>query len=127
MAPSNGAGRTGAERYFAGRLEDPAYRKAYDGARERIQQVDLVVGAFDDRRRELDLSKADLARRAGVKPEAIRRLFSADRPNPTLNTLLSLASALDLDLRPVPRELRATSAPPSAAQSGTFRTGTGTP
>ena len=31
------------------------------------------------------MSKAEHARRAGVKPEAIRRLFSAEMPNPTLS------------------------------------------
>ena len=31
------------------------------------------------------MSKAELARRAGVKPEAIRRLFSAEMPKSTLS------------------------------------------
>jgi len=91
---------TGAERYLAGRLEDPEYRKTYEQARQRIDQIDTVIRALDDRRTELKLSKAELARRAGVKPEAIRRLFSSERPNPTLSTLVALAGALDLELRP---------------------------
>ncbi len=99
MAPP----RTGAERYFAERLRDPEYRGAYQRARERIDQVDSVIRAFDVRREELHLTKAELARRAGVKPEAIRRLFSAEKPNPTLSTLVALAGALDLELRPQPR------------------------
>jgi len=102
------ATRTGAERYFDKRLEDADYREAYDHASERIRQVDLVIRAFDERREELELTKAELARRAGVKPEAIRRLFSADEPNPTLKTLVALASALDLELRPAPRARPAT-------------------
>ncbi|MGH9110925.1 MAG: helix-turn-helix domain-containing protein [Acidimicrobiales bacterium] len=95
--------RTGAERYLARRLEDPEYRAAYEQAKERIGQIDRVIRALDDRRNELNLTKADLARRAGVKPEAIRRLFSAEKPNPTLSTLVALAGALDLELRPEPR------------------------
>lgn len=101
--------RTGAERYLARRLEDPEYRQAYEEARERIDQLDSVIRALDARREELDLTKAELARRAGVKPEAIRRLFSAEKPNPTLTTLVALAEALDLEIRPTPRSSGATS------------------
>lgn len=115
--------RTGAERYLAERLKDPEYREAFDAARERIHQIDVVIRAFDERREELELSKAELARRAGVKPEAIRRLFSADRPNPTLNTLVALASALDLELKPRPRPERRTATP---GRSGAPRTPAGT-
>jgi DNA-binding phage protein len=107
--------RTGAERYLARRLEDPEYRDAYEQARERIDQIDAVIRALDERRAELRLTKAELARRAGVKPEAIRRLFSAEKPNPTLATLAALAGALDLELRPQPRRTKAPS--PTRAQS----------
>lgn len=111
--------RTGAERYLARRLEDPEYRRAYEDSRARIAQIDSVISALDARREELQLTKAELARRAGVKPEAIRRLFSAEHPNPTLSTLVALAGALDLDLRPTPRTERATEA--RSAASGTRR------
>lgn len=95
--------RTGAERYLAQRLNDPEYRAAYNAARDRIAQIDAVVNSLDSRRIELGISKAELARRAGVKPEAIRRLFSMERPNPTLSTLVALASALDLSIETAPR------------------------
>ena len=114
------AAQTGAERYFARRLEDPEYRRAYEEARERIGQIDSVIRAFDARREELHLTKAELARRAGVKPEAIRRLFSAEKPNPTLTTLVALAGALDLEIRPTPRRSASTTRERSAA-SGTRR------
>lgn len=112
--------RTGAERYLQHRLHDPEYREAYEDALERIKEVDTVIRAFDARREELQLTKADLARRIGVKPEAIRRLFSAERPNPTLATIVALARALDLDVQPTPREHRPSRPEPSAA-SGTRR------
>jgi len=112
--------RTGAERYLARRLQDPEYRQAYEEARERIDQIDSVIRALDARREELDLTKAELARRAGVKPEAIRRLFSAEKPNPTLTTLVALASALDLEIQPTPRRSVSTSRARSGA-SGTRR------
>lgn len=114
------AARTGAERYLVRRLEDPEYRQAYEEARERIGQIDLVLGAFDARREELHLTKAELARRAGVKPEAIRRLFSAEKPNPTLTTLVALAGALDLEILPTPRRDASTTRARSAA-AGTRR------
>jgi DNA-binding phage protein len=113
--------RTGAERYFARQLEDPAYREAYERARERIDQIDTVIRALDERRTELNLTKAELARRAGVKPEAIRRLFSAEKPNPTLATLLALTGALDLELLPQPRRARPSSTRAPSDVSGTRR------
>ena len=83
--------RTGAERYLKGRLRDPEYRHAYERSRQRIDQIDRVIRALDDRREELHFSKAELARRAEMPPEAVRRLFSAERPNPTLHTLAAIA------------------------------------
>ncbi len=113
--------RTGAERYLATRLEDPEYRAAYEQAQERIGQIDRVIRTLDERRNELNLTKADLARRAGVKPEAIRRLFSAEKPNPTLSTLVALAGALDLELRPEPRRPDKPTTRARSSASGTRR------
>lgn len=100
--------RTGAERYFVDRHRDPEYADAYESARARIDAIDTLLRALDERRVELDLSKADLARRAGLQPEAVRRLFSNGAHNPTLSTLSSLAAALDAEL--VIRERRSTRA-----------------
>ena len=107
--------RTGAERYLAARLDDPEYQRAHAEARERIERADAIIRALDDRRRALDLTKADLARRAGIEPAAIRRLFSAEHPNPTLSTLVALSIALGLELQPMPRARPATRAPSAAA------------
>lgn len=92
--------RSGAERYLEGRLSDPEYREAYGRARRRIAQIDNVIRALDAQRERLNLSKAELARRADMPPEAVRRLFSAERPNPTLHTLAAIADALGLYLTP---------------------------
>ena len=94
--------RTGAERYIADRLEDPEFADAYEDARRRIDDVDRIVRTIEDRRIALGLSKAELARRIGVRPEAIRRLLSGHHANPTLSTVVSLASALELDIVAVP-------------------------
>ena len=112
---------TGAERYLARRLDDSEYREAYERARERIDQVDSVIRILDERRKELHLSKAELARRAGVKPEAIRRLFSAEQPNPTLTTLVALAGVLELELRPQPRSRPSAATPELSGGSRTRR------
>ena len=101
--------RTGAERYLASRKEDPEYRRAYVAARRRIDQIDSLIRALDERRCSLELSKSELARRANLRPEVIRRLFSAQRPNPTLATVAALAEALDMELAAEPLERAAVS------------------
>lgn len=97
--------RTGAERYFATRAGEPGYAEAYAEARRKIDQIDRLVRALDDRREVLGMTKAELARRAEIAPEAVRRLFSADSPNPTIGTLTAIADTLGLEL--VPRKRRA--------------------
>jgi len=90
---------TGAERYFEARAAgSPEYREALEAARSRITAVDSVVRALDERRKVLGLSKAELARQAGMRPEVVRRLLGAGPANPTLTTVISLASAMSLDV-----------------------------
>lgn len=96
--------RTGAERYLEGRRADAEYDLAYRNSRRRIDQTDCIIRALDQRRCSLDLSKAELARRANLRPEVIRRLFSAENPNPTLATLVALAEALQMELAAEPQE-----------------------
>jgi DNA-binding phage protein len=93
------AGLTGALRYFEARAADSSeYREALEAARLRITAVDSVVRALDERRKVLGLSKAELARQAGMRPEVVRRLLGAGPANPTLATVISLASAMSLDV-----------------------------
>jgi DNA-binding phage protein len=94
---------TGASRYFAERASEPGYAEAYTEAGRRIDAVDRLMKELDERRIELGISKAELARRAELAPEAVRRLFTVDDPNPTISTLSALADALDLDLVPTQR------------------------
>lgn len=107
---------TGAERYLEARLDNPEYRGDYQRARQRVDLIDRVIRSLDDRREELKLSKAELARRAEMPPEAVRRLFSAERPNPTLHTLAAIAEALGLDLAPARKPVRRPA--PTRARSG---------
>jgi transcriptional regulator with XRE-family HTH domain len=60
--------------------------------------VDELIRSIDAARTSAGISKAELARRAGMQPEAVRRLFSVAEANPTITTLVTLASALDLDV-----------------------------
>lgn len=98
--------RTGAERYLQGRRRDPERERSYKAARQRIDQFDRIIRTLDHQRRSLHLTKAELARKAGLRPDAIRRLFSAVSPNPTLSTVVAIASALDLELAAKPLEER---------------------
>ena len=96
---------TGADKYFERRSTEPGYADAYDAARRKIDQIDQLVRALDSRRETLGMTKAELARRADLTPEVVRRLFSADSPNPTIGTLTALADSLGLEL--VPQEQHA--------------------
>lgn len=77
----------------------------------RIRAIDEVVNRLNSARESQHVSKAELARRVGVKDAAMRRLFTAKHPNPQLDTLAATAAALgfkvvlapidDSDLEPV--------------------------
>ena len=85
------------------RMQDPEFRREYEVARKRIDQVDAVVQALDQLRIEAGLPKAELARRVGKNPASIRRLFSSDA-NPELETVAALAVALNAEIKIVPIE-----------------------
>jgi ribosome-binding protein aMBF1 (putative translation factor) len=97
------AARTGAERYFERQRTNPEYESAYQEAAATVRAIDELVRSIDIRREERGLSKAELARQAGLPPEAVRRLFTMRSPNPTATTLVALARALELDLVAEPR------------------------
>lgn len=62
-----------------------------------------IMHALDLIRKQQNISQEELANRTGKKREAITRLLSSDDPNPTLNTLIELLTALhvtaDITLR----------------------------
>ncbi|MDP2663177.1 MAG: helix-turn-helix transcriptional regulator [Dehalococcoidia bacterium] len=53
---------------------------------------------IDDERQRAGLSKAELARRIGMTPSVVRRLFSSKSSNPTLGTVINMAGALGLEV-----------------------------
>ncbi|MCQ3815147.1 MAG: helix-turn-helix domain-containing protein [Acidimicrobiia bacterium] len=97
--------RTGGELYLEGRRMDADYDLAYKTSRRRIEQIDAIIRTLEQRRCSLDLSKAELARRANLRPEVIRRIFSAESPNPTLATLVALAEAMQMELSAEPQKV----------------------
>lgn len=94
---------------LAADLQDPEFLREYIVESMRIATVDAVVNELDEAREAAGLSKADLARAIQVEPATIRRLFAAERPNPTLGTLAEVAAALGMriTLEPLPGSERA--------------------
>lgn len=85
-------------------LQDVEARRTYFREYARIKNVDAIINALDDARLSAGLNKAELARRLQTEPAAIRRLFSAVDPNPTIGTLAEVAAALGMRiaLEPLP-------------------------
>ncbi len=68
-------------------------------------QTDLAVGlirCLEGRRKELGMSRPVVARRAGLGGRTVQRVLSAQEPSPNLGTVLLIASALGVELRPTP-------------------------
>jgi ribosome-binding protein aMBF1 (putative translation factor) len=84
------------------RREDPVFRAEFERQAREIAQIDAIVNELDALREQHGLSKADLAREVGKHPASIRRLLTAPA-NPELRTVVAMASALDADVRIVPR------------------------
>jgi DNA-binding XRE family transcriptional regulator len=85
---------------MAGRGREPAAERV----RKRLAHVGdggwlfaQIAGQVAERRRELGLSQAELARMTGTTQSAIARLESGQRP-PRIDTLLRIAEALDAQL-----------------------------
>lgn len=86
------------EQYRNKRLADPDFRLHYEQHRAEIDAVDRIVADIEARRVELGLTKADLARLVGRRPEAIRRLLSGNIVNPTLTTVSEMATVLGMEI-----------------------------
>ena len=89
---------TAYEQYRARRLTNPEFKALYEQKRAEIDAIDTILSHIEERREELGLSKADLARLVGARPESVRRLLSTRSSNPTLFTVMRLASALGMEI-----------------------------
>lgn len=69
----------------------------------RFQLVQAALRALDEQRTAKGLTKAELARRAGLDPVTLRRILTSPRSNPRLDTMVALANGLDLELTLSPK------------------------
>jgi DNA-binding phage protein len=90
--------KTTFDRYVAKRLKAPGFASAHRQAKAEIAATDAIVRRLDQERERAQMSKAELARRAGMPEETVRKLFTADGVNPELNTINRLAAPLGLQL-----------------------------
>jgi DNA-binding phage protein len=103
---------TGFDRYFGTRMKDRKFAAAYAEARAEIDSVDALMRAVEAARTKAGLTKAELARRTGTRPAAMRRLFTMDTPNPTVATIMNIVRSMGYSLALVP----------ASAPDGTRRT-----
>ena len=101
--------KTGFDKFFDAEMRDPKFAREYARARREIETVDRIVQALDAARIEVGMSKAELARLISAKPEIVRRLLTAKSPNPTLSTVVKIATALGYTIqlvaaKPKPRK-----------------------
>jgi DNA-binding phage protein len=86
------------EKYRDERLADREFKQLYERHRSEIDAIDTILSAIEHRREELEITKADLARLTGKKPESVRRLLSGRASNPTLITVLEMTEALGMKI-----------------------------
>lgn len=91
--------KTGFDKYVQARMRDRKFASAYREARAEIDAVDSLMRQLDEARKRARLTKADLARRVSAPQESVRRLLTAKRTNPTLQTVVRLARAVGLRVR----------------------------
>jgi len=83
-------------------MRDRAFAAMYRRERREIDAIDAVIAALDAARKQVGFSKADLARHIGARPEFVRRIFTSESRNPTLKSVIRMASALGLSIRLIP-------------------------
>lgn len=92
------AKKTGFDKWVGRKMRRKTFADAYRASREQVGAVDRIVRALDQVREESGMSKAELARAIDAKPEIVRRLFTRQGVNPTLQTVVEIARALGLAL-----------------------------
>ncbi|NCQ54576.1 transcriptional regulator [Candidatus Saccharibacteria bacterium CG_4_9_14_0_2_um_filter_41_9] len=78
------------EEFKAEALSDPEVKKEYDALEAEFALIDSLISA----RLEKKMTQSELAKKAGMKQEAVARLEGGDS-NPTFATLTKIAKALD--------------------------------
>jgi ribosome-binding protein aMBF1 (putative translation factor) len=79
-------------------LEDLEFARIYALKLAKINAIANILDAIEAARHEQHLSKAEIGRRIDRKPSAVSRLLGGAEQNPTWDTLVDLAYAVDLEL-----------------------------
>ncbi len=79
-------------------MQSPEFAEEYQRAKVEIATMDTLVRQIERERSRAKLTKADLARRAGIPEESLRKLLTSPGANPTVATLERLAAPLGLQL-----------------------------
>jgi DNA-binding phage protein len=90
--------KTAFDQYVAKRMKSREFAEAYKRASIEIRAADELIRRLDEIRAANRISKAELARRTGIPAETIRKLFTAQDVNPTMNTFLRLSAGVGLNL-----------------------------
>jgi DNA-binding Xre family transcriptional regulator len=90
-------------------------RAAHEREVAKLAAFAELLNIFDEVRAGSHLSKAELARRIGVRPSVVSRLLDGKRRNVQLDTVAAVADALDvyieMRVRPQPTRKQARHAP----------------
>lgn len=92
--------KTEFDRDFDGWRQDSQLGEGYALERSRIDAIDRIVRALDAARQERGMTKADVARAAGLPAQSVRRFFTQSPQNPTLSVTVAIASAVGQPLMP---------------------------
>ena len=106
--------KTEFDRDFDGWRQDPQFAEGYALERSRIDAIDRIVRALDAARQQRGMSKADVARAAGLPAQSVRRFFTQSPQNPTLSVTVAIAAAVGQPLMPGDPALGAATAPRAA-------------
>ncbi len=117
------ATKTGFDKFLDEKLRDSGFREEFEVARAEIAATDALIRALEGARAGRGITKAELARRISVKPEIVRRLLTDAGGNPTVSTVLKVATALDYHLELVPNRGRRAAPVPEAARQARAPTG----
>jgi DNA-binding phage protein len=75
-------------------VKDPEFARAYASEAIRIRTIDSLVNALNDAAEAEGVTRAEIARAAGMQAAAVRRLLTANTVNPTVSTLVEVAATL---------------------------------
>ncbi|HEU5372182.1 MAG TPA: helix-turn-helix transcriptional regulator [Gaiellaceae bacterium] len=79
-------------------LENAEFARIYALKLAKINAIADILDAIEAAREEKHISKAEIGRRIDRKPSAVSRLLNGTEQNPTWDTLVDLAYAVDLEL-----------------------------